>query len=161
MSLYPPTKAPLFVLLGVIAALAGGGVSFANAASGSGQSLRVRETVTSFAQVDVGPSGLSPGDEAIYRLRIDTPSGTRIGTNNVICTILTPSADALAHCVGTARFADGTLEFAGALSLHRAHAAFAVTGGTGTYDSASGQANLRWLNFPTDTEALVSVQLAD
>ena len=151
-------RAPVFVLLGVLVAAVGGS-GLANAAGSSSQTFRVRETVTSLAQVDVGAPGLSPGDEAIYHLRIDTPAGKQIGANNVVCTILTPLSNALAHCVGTARFPAGTLEFGGIFRLQSANSTFAVTGGTGAYSSASGQGFVRWLDFPTDTKAVVTVQL--
>jgi len=148
----------VIVLVGVLA-VAVGGVGFASATHSSKQTLRVREAVTSSALVDVGTSGLSAGDEVIYHLRIRTLAGKPFGVNDAVCTVLTPVSAGVAHCVGTARLPRGSLEWAGVLPLRAVRSQFAVSGGTGIYRSAAGQVFARWTNPPTNTRALVTVQL--
>ena len=157
---YLGNSAKLFAVLGALLAVAAGTGAFASAAGTSGQTFTVREKVKSFQLVDVGGPGISPGDEAIYRLRVNALDGTRLGVNNAVCTVLTPVGANLAHCVGTARLPGGTIEWAGVLRLDRLHSNFAVTGGTGAYRAAAGQVFTHWTNPPTNTRALVTVQLA-
>ncbi len=151
----------IFALAGVLVGLAVGGASLAGASAsgGSSQTSRFRETVTSFATVDVGAAGVSPGDEAIYHLQVRTLKGKLVGTNDGVCTVLTPVSNALAHCVGTVRLPGGNLEWAGDLPLTARRFTLAATGGTGVYRDAAGEAIVRWENPPTNTKALVTVHL--
>lgn len=147
----------LAVLAGAV--LSGIGLAGASTGSGSDQTFRVRENLTSFATVDVGPAGLSPGDEALYHFKVHTLGGRPIGINDPVCTVLTPLSGGLAHCVGTARLTAGDLEWAGDLPRKGRRFRFSVTGGTGAFRGATGQIDVRWTNPPTNTKVLVTVHL--
>jgi hypothetical protein len=132
---------------GVVAFVVGGG-AFA-VASGSGgdgpvQTITVIEKSGSSHFVDVGKSGFSIGDEfTINSVFWNVGQTERVGGLHGYCTLLTHR---LVHCVGTARLAGGTFEFSGNISGEASDFRIAITGGTGSFKGAEGQAVIHNLN---------------
>ena len=124
----------------LLTAICVAGASAASAAGGSDATIKALEVRTSVDQVDVGPAGLSPGDEFILggRLR-NLADTTTIGRARDVCTVLATGGSNLPlHCVTVVWLSGGTLELAGFASggpFFR----LAITGGTGAYDTAHGQ----------------------
>jgi hypothetical protein len=155
----------LVLALLTVLGLAGAGLAGASQRSGgqtpSGTTIRLHETITTLAHVDVGPRGLSVGDEAVYRLRIRTLDGQPAGWNYAVCTVLAPVSLALTHCVGTGVLPNGRIDWAGNLGLHARHLQFSITGGTGAYRAVRGEIFVRYTNPPRNTRVLVTIHTVD
>ena len=133
------------VLLGLVsacAALAFGG-SFASGATsmdGHVQRIVVVSTLTSFHFIDLGPQGVSPGDETTFTKTFKNAGGTVVGFGRGNCVVITVKQGnpASAECQLTTRFDGGTIQQAGVDHL-REPQAFAIVGGTGQFRQAEGQ----------------------
>src|SRR5690242_19622835 len=89
----------------LVATVVGGG-SLASATGRGGERVIVLdERQVSQHFVDLGASGLSVGDHAVFRSVFSTPDGARAGDVNVVCTLIKKTA---VHCDATARLHGGT-----------------------------------------------------
>jgi hypothetical protein len=155
----------------VVAAGAAGAVGAAAAASDSGDDdgdgAVARQAsigiVTSLTKVDTDQNHRdSVGDLLIFRIDAKNAAETRtLGTGDSVCTATEIRGTAVtAHCTGSARFGDGTLELAGLLHTDATSDRFAIVGGTGRYEEADGEVTLTALN-QTATRLRIAVDLDD
>ena len=63
-------------------------------------------------------------------------TGRKIGRGHTVCQITLPGRNAVAHCRGTFRLPDGTIEFSGLIPFAATKQTLAVAGGTGAYAGA-------------------------
>jgi hypothetical protein len=127
-------------LVAGLAAMAVGGISLARA-GGKDRTFTVidRQVNATFVSVTHNPQG-APGDEAIFRSVSMNTSGQRIGSSSLVCTIVFGGQ---LQCNGVFRLPGGTLTgtaLAPASQTSTAPVHVAITGGTGRYDGARGQA---------------------
>ena len=137
-------KLLVFALAGAAVTLALGG-SFASGATSSDddhkQRIVVVSTLTSFHFIDVGPQGVSPGDETTITKSFKDASGTVVGFGHGNCVVITVNKQGdptSAECQATTRFRGGTIQFGGVDHLTEPQA-FAIVGGTGKFRQAEGQ----------------------
>lgn len=88
--------------------------------------------------VDLGAPGESRGDILLFNNRLLERNGDRAGRARVVCTKVT---NARFHCVGSLGLDGGTLQLANTVRFTEDRPTrFAITGGTGAYRDAFGQA---------------------
>lgn len=116
---------------------------------GKADTLRLIAVQTEFEFIDVGPPGTSLGDyfvvsDILYR------RGEEVGTNGGQCVIVagTPPYETVTlHCVVTADLERGQITVQGLLEFQGrddvSPFTVAITGGTGKYRGASGEARVR------------------
>ena len=103
-------------------------------------------------QVNVNGPRFGPGDYFLFKERLTNSAGTRVGTDNIICTVHFPFVQNRFGilCEGTFTFSGrggierGTISVEGVL-VYRAgvHSfALAVTGGTGHYQNVRGEVHV-------------------
>jgi hypothetical protein len=131
--------------VGALVAMAIGGASFASASSeGGGRTIVVIEKTTSQHFLDLGQPGPTVGDEFFFGSQFWNPAQThQVGSNHGYCVF---ESKTLAHCVGTAHVAGGTLEFAGEATTTGQNSTIAITGGTGALNAAEGHVSVHNLN---------------
>jgi hypothetical protein len=137
-------KLLVFALASAAATLALGG-SFASGATSSDddhtQRIVVVATLTSFHFIDLGPKGVSPGDETAFTKTFKDSSGAVVGFGRGNCVVITAKQGnpTSAECNGTTRFGRrGTIQSAGVDHI-TARETFAIVGGTGQFRRAQGQ----------------------
>jgi hypothetical protein len=123
-----------------LVAMAMGGISLARA-GGSDRTFTITEKQVSatFVSITHTPKG-GPGDEAIFRSVTMNSSGKRLGSSSVICTIVFGGK---LQCNGIYTLPGGTLTGTALVPQSQTSTApvqVAITGGTGRYDGARGQA---------------------
>lgn len=89
--------------------------------------------------VDVGEPGLSLGDYPVFHDLLFSHD-EQVGDEGGTCPIVDVS-QGLIHCTGTIRLSGGQITFQG-LTTTAPTKQFAITGGTGRYQDASGQGTL-------------------
>ena len=88
--------------------------------------------------VDLGATWFSVGDLLVFQDTLLDQKGATVGTQGGACTITAVLPDGFqTHCVGTASLPDGQISFQG-LTSNAPVKPLAVTGGTGTYQAATG-----------------------
>ena len=151
-------KRTVLALAGVAAA------GIAVAAPGIGQSqtsgertitLNARTTSVKLADPRNRPAA---GDVLVAVNTLRNTSGSRIGTGHLSCVITQPARTfgrSAYQCTGTNRLRDGSISFTlvARLGVDRVVTA-AVTGGTGAYDGASGQAVTTTRGENTSTQVI-------
>jgi hypothetical protein len=140
------------VILGVVAAIAGmviGGATLASAddnGNGGATVLTLRSMTIQDTEIDLGRKGFSQGDRVTFRDRLMTLDGERVGTAHGDCVFTEVARDLVrARCGITAVFGQhSTLDFAGVLTFTSEQQGsrffLSVTGGTGRYIGAEGEA---------------------
>jgi len=103
------------------------------------QTIVVRSDLTSFHFIDVGPTGVSPGDETTYTKKLTNQSGDTVGFLHGTCVVITVAGNnpQSAECQSTTRLGRRTLEVDGLDRLTEPQT-FAIVGGTGLYREAGG-----------------------
>jgi hypothetical protein len=93
-----------------------------------------------FTNVDVGPTGDSPGDYVVITSPFLNPAThQRVGSGAVVCTLVKVTPTFPSQCVGTASFAAGDITIQGIFRTVTGKGnVLAVTGGTGAYRTAHG-----------------------
>ena len=108
---------------------------------GPGQAARARAefttTLVSWRVFDIGPEGATLGDTSVRKWRITDRDGTAQGFGHEVCRW---TSSVLRLCTGVYDLSTGSLVFEG---LVGDGSALAVTGGTGEYFGASGEATRR------------------
>jgi hypothetical protein len=145
------TKLRLYTAVLAIVAL-GVLVSGTAVAAANGKGKRTLRLVATYIQtefVDLGTTGPSLGDEFVFSETLSR-RGREVGTSGGVCTItqVTPPYDIVTfHCVGTLRLQHGQITLQGLVENggedDTAPFAVAITGGTGAYRGASGEAVIR------------------
>jgi hypothetical protein len=116
----------------------------------AGRTLQIKASSPDVRYVDLAPrmrtrrSAPSTGDLVISAGTLADAAGARLGTSHLVCAITDPRGAiqrSILQCTGTWRLRDGTLSFAvaDALASDRTVTA-AITGGTGAYAGARGEA---------------------
>jgi hypothetical protein len=132
-------------LVVVVAAMLGavGLVSSASASSGTGKTKTIHviqpETAV-FTNVDVAPTGDSPGDHVVITGPLLRPgTNTEVGSVAAVCTLVKVTSAFPSQCVATATFAEGDVTAQGLFeTVEGKPNALAVTGGTRAYRTADG-----------------------
>ena len=131
------------VLAALGAALALGatmwGTTLTSASAGAGEDLQFRAITTEASNLDLGEDGLSLGDEFIFH-DVLRRGGEKIGYDGGVCTV-TSVRGPQTQCLVTFSLAGGQIVIAG-LNTETREFDFAVTGGTGQYQGASGEAHV-------------------
>jgi hypothetical protein len=129
------------LVAGVVAA-AVGGVSLARAGSGHADrtvTLTEVQTGATFVNISHTQQG-APGDQAIFRSTLKNAGGRVIGYSSVICEIVIGGT---LQCNGVYHLPGGTLTGTATVPQGETSTApvhVAITGGSGRYDRAAGQA---------------------
>jgi len=125
-----------------------GGVAFASAGPSNNQNPRILNVVSRATAinnfVDTGPAGFSPGDLYVFseRLFMASAPAEQIGTADGRCALIDPTAFRF-DCSITSKLAGGDIMTVGTLTLVQGTTSVgAVTGGTGAYRTARGEARL-------------------
>ena len=121
-------------------AMAVGGISLARAGGGDRTfTVTDKQVSATFVSVTHSPQG-APGDEAIFRSVTMNSSGKKIGSSSLLCTIVFGGK---LQCNGVYTLPGGTLTGTALVPASQTSTApvhVAITGGTGRYDGARGQA---------------------
>jgi hypothetical protein len=111
------------------------------------------------AFLDLGEPGDSLGDQNVFSEDLFR-DGKKVGHTGVLCTLvrLVPRVSATAQCVGTASLPGGQITVQGLLTFTDGPGSFvlAITGGTGAYKTAHGQAKVVEVS---DVEARITLFL--
>ena len=136
-------------------------------ASGKGERvIKVLEVVppSQATTLDLGPQGLSLGDQLISSGDLFSPKGgPKLGIDGVVCSIVRIEQNPNAvtnQCVATASLAGGQITAQGLVTFTGDQPPssfdFAVTGGTGDFEGVKGQVTVEPIN---DTDTLLTVHL--
>lgn len=120
------------------------------AAHGKGsKTLRLVGTQNQSDFLDLGAPGPSLGDELVFSETLSR-NGRDVGTSGVVCTttaVEPPYEVTTYHCVGTLSLRNGQITLQGLVEVQGENDpgpfTVAITGGTGDYRGASGQAVVR------------------
>lgn len=131
--------------LGVLAA----GPAAATADHHGKKTLRIVATEIQSEFLDLGTSGPSLGDELVFSETLSI-RGREVGTSGVVCTVtqVTPPYDVVMfHCVGTLSLRQGQITLQGLIEVQGEDDpgpfVVAITGGTGAFSGAGGEAVVR------------------
>jgi hypothetical protein len=133
------------VALGVL--VMGSAVATAN--GGGKKALRITATEIQSEFLDLGTPGPSLGDELVFSERL-MRRGREVGVSGVVCTVTqaVPPYDVLTfHCVGTLSLRKGQITLQGLIEVQGEDDPgpfkVAITGGTGAFRGAGGEAVVR------------------
>lgn len=122
------------------------------AAHSGGKTLRLVATQDQSETLDLGTPGPSLGDELIFS-EVLREHGREVGTSGVVCTVTSvgvPYEVQTYNCVGTLSLRRGQITLQALIEVQGADDMgpwdVAITGGTGAYRNASGDATYRQLN---------------
>jgi hypothetical protein len=140
--------------LAAVLAVSGASIASAGDDDGDGQRvIRLSVKGTGLAVVENGQSGLNPGDRFVSSGDL-LRGGDKVGDASLDCTVVrvqTPAS--LYSCVGGAALQGGQITFQSLTAVDPANvsATAAVTGGTGRYRTAQGEATLNGAAGPGQT----------
>lgn len=142
------------------AATAANGSDTSSTSSSADETLRFRSESVTFEFFDVGDKGQSVGDHFVFSDKV-VERGRTVGAVDGDCTFTRTPTDhsQWMQCVATATLRHGHITFQGVLRITPdAGDTFpiAVTGGTGAYDEAAGDAEFR---FTPDGATVYTVHL--
>jgi Dirigent-like protein len=134
-----------------------GAMSFASASSPSSSTTSSSTTKTIhviqpasavFTNVDVDPTGDSPGDYVVITSPLLSPAThKKVGSAAAVCTLVKVTPTFPSQCVATGSFAAGDITIQGLFRSVTGKAnVLAVTGGTGAYRTARGTVTTTILN---------------
>ena len=129
------------------------GTTLTSASAGTGEVLQFRAVTTEATNLDLGEDGPSLGDQYIFHDVLKS-EGEKVGHEGGVCTIVSVRRAEL-QCVVTAYLSGGQITVQG-LATDGEMFVFAVTGGTGQYQGASGEARVV---IRSDTVARITVTL--
>ena len=149
----------LGVLTAALAIVALGALTFGSAiAAAHGKhkrALRIVAIQNQFQAVDVAPAGPSLGDELVFSETLSR-HGHEVGVSGVVCTAteVTPPYEVTTyHCVATLSLRRGQITLQGLVEIQGAGDmgpfTVAITGGTGAFRGASGEARIREVSDTT------------
>jgi hypothetical protein len=156
------------------ATLAVAGVTLASAnATGSSDdesvtTIEVYAPIAQFELIDLGPTGLSLGDQFVFTDDLLTrPGGENVGFDGGVCTVVRRDASAnsdTSQCVVTFSLAGGQITSQHLITLTGGEFAGShvgpITGGSGKFSEASGEVTLEFLN-PQGTEANITLSVTE
>jgi hypothetical protein len=132
------------VVFGLIALVVGMGVTAASVTTAAArQDLRVTTTATAINDfVDVDANGPSPGDVYVFVEDVFDTANTRIGSAEGRCNLINPASGRF-ECTIVTTVTGGSITTDGILvNQPGATSTGAITGGTGRYAGAEGEATL-------------------
>jgi hypothetical protein len=119
-------------------------------ADGHGHGATIRLTEASAhpdpTVVDTGKPGLTVGDQVVLRDGVNRADGGPAGTLTQVCTLVAVGGDLFTstfECTGSIALDEGTLVIDGPFLPTAPEQAQAVSGGTGAFRAAAGQADIR------------------
>lgn len=125
------------------------GTTVATADAHGKRTLRIVATEIQSEFLDLGASGPSLGDELVFSETLSI-RGREVGTSGAVCTVtqVTPPYDVLMfHCVGTLSLRRGQITLQGLIEVQGEDDpgpfVVAITGGTGAFRGAGGEAVIR------------------
>jgi hypothetical protein len=146
-------------ILGVAVALLASGLTLTSADASSRETLRFVSEIEQEAEIDVGKKGASLGDQLVFNESLRSRHSRDAGELNGVCTVTQLHRDTgVVQCQVTVSLDDGDLTVQGVVELEEDRATLAVTGGTGDYDDASGEVDVRFIN---DEKSFISFDLND
>jgi hypothetical protein len=140
-----------------IAALALAGTAYASGPDSNGRStdwhghdrtiklVEASEAVKP-ASVDLGQPGPSAGDLVVVRDGLLRQDGSKAGVLRQVCTLVDPGTSPLTstfECSASFALTEGTIIAEGPFVPSASQQAAAVTGGTGAFSTAQGEASIR------------------
>jgi hypothetical protein len=146
-----------------LTALLAATLSFASFASARTDNVTVLHLTTRDVEVqvvDIAPTGGPPslGDYAVFRDDL-FHDGRRVGFDGGVCTVVRAEDPPVVYqCVVTAHLPGGDLTIQGLLFEGRSTNTYAITGGTGRWRNAGGQAVVRDI---TEAESRATVFISD
>ena len=147
MSRFRPRRA--FLPLLAAAAVAAGGTAVASPGHDHGHrtiTLGEASATVKPAVLDLGEHGPSAGDQVVVRDGLVGADGAAAGALRQACTLTDPGPNPFVshyECETSLELADGTITLAGPFNPAKAEQTAAVTGGTGVYRAARGEAIIR------------------
>lgn len=134
------------------------------AADNGGSDLNLTSLTDQYKQIDLSPKGDSLGDSFVFSDKLYFDSGSdQVGTTDGVCVLTRLNKDKKSlsqQCVLTFSLPKGQLTAQGVIRFSAANAKdvfpIAITGGTGSYDNAGGEAHVTFLS---DTKTKVTVDL--
>jgi hypothetical protein len=157
------TKLAVCAAVTAIAAMAllAFGSAVATAHGKGKQTLRLLATENQSEFIDLGATGPSLGDELVFSETLSR-HGRDVGTSGVVCTITAvepPYEVVTFHCVGTLSLRNGQITLQGLIEVQGEDDpgpfTVAITGGTGAYRGAGGEAIVRDVS---DTESVYKLR---
>ena len=126
-----------WLLTGVLVGIVAFGPWQTRSEAGTGKAtIKINDRELAMTRIDLGPRGVSPGDQEIIRSRLlERGTGKTIGRSELLCTFVDSGRSR--SCRGTYILPKGKLVVGGSL-LYRQFYDLAVLGGTGLYDNARG-----------------------
>ena len=112
--------------------------------NGQHRTIRVISINQEEAFIDVGKPDFSLGDQFVFSSRL-MRHGKQVGHTGVACTITSVRMEE-SQCVGTARFRAGQITIQGLLAGEPGTFVFPITGGSGAYEGAEGELEVRDLS---------------
>ena len=151
-------------IVAVAVAVAGVGLASANSSHGTGRTFTVFADTVQFAAIDLGDTGTSLGDEAVFSDDLLTEKGgEKVGFDGGVCTLVRrdeASRSDTVQCVFTFSFEGGQIATQALLTQHDGHFSGTevgpVTGGSGEFRGASGEVAVEFLS---DVEANITFDL--
>ena len=149
------------VVIGALTALAGmviGGATLASAdnnGNGGATVLTLHSTTIQDTEIDLGREGFSQGDRLVFRDRITTTAGKRVGELHGDCVFTKTTGSRISlRCGVTAAFGPhSSIDVAGVLTFTPEREAgpffLPVTGGSGRYLGAEGEVRVRFTSENT------------
>jgi len=114
-----------------------------------GDTLRLVATTIQQEELDLGAPGPSLGDQLVFS-EVVFKRGREVGTSGAVCTVteaVPPYTVLMYHCVGTLSLRRGQITLQGLIEVQGMDDPgpflVAITGGTGAYRGASGEAVVR------------------
>ena len=133
-------------------------------ASGGKKTLRIKAEEKQFQFLDLGDPGPSLGDEIVFS-EILFIRGREVGESGVVCTVTQamPPYDVLTfHCVGTLRLDKGQITLQGLIEVQGEDDPgpfrVAITGGTGKFRGAGGEAVVREVSAGPPTTSVYKLR---
>jgi hypothetical protein len=133
--------AVVLVTVGLMSFASASSNSSSTASSGTTKTIHVIQPASAvFTNVDVGPTGDSPGDYVVITSPFLSPAThQRVGSAAAVCTLVKVTPTFPSQCVGTGSFSAGDITIQGIFRSVTGKAnVLAVTGGTGAYRTAHG-----------------------
>jgi hypothetical protein len=122
------------------------------------QTFNLRADNQQTKTIRVQPARHSLGDEQVTSGLLIDANGQRAGTFGITCTLIAVYPQyTLERCDGWGQLSGGQLTIAGISRSNTSHATWAITGGTGNYQTARGEIQLHQLN---NHQTAVTVTLA-
>jgi hypothetical protein len=144
------------VLAAVVLGVLMPGLAVATANGKGERVLRIVATEIQFQFLDLGTPGPSLGDELVFSERLSRHDRS-VGVSGVVCTatqVEPPYDDLMFHCVATLNLRRGQITLQGLIEVQGEDDpgpfTVAITGGTGRYSGAGGNAVIRDVS-PTKT----------